>query len=81
MAHSVLKSVSKKYRNEPDKLTRYGKAIKQQLNDGIIEEVDIKSVINDPNAYFLAHNAVFRNNSSSTTCMIVFLYHLRDKSD
>ena len=39
LAHSVLKSTYKKYKNQPDKLMQYDEAIKNQLEQDIIEEV------------------------------------------
>ena len=79
--HKVLKSVNEKYRTEPHKLTQYDETVKQQLNDGIIEEVEIMSVMNDPNASILAYDTVFRDSSSSTKCRVVFLSNLCDRTE
>ena len=81
LAYSVLKSVHKKYKTQPEKLKQYDAAIKQQLCDGIIEEVDRDVISNDPEASYLAHNAVFRENAASTKCRVVFLSNLCDKKN
>ena len=72
LSHSVLSSVYKKYRNSPDKLEQYDQTIKQQLKDGIIEEVQHEEVLSDPQTSYLPHNAVFKEESSSTKCRVVF---------
>ena len=79
LAHSVLNSTYKKLKYQPDKLEQYDEAIKQQLELDIIEEVDRDSICNDPNVSYVAHNAVFRDSSTSTKCRVVFLSNLCDK--
>ena len=81
LAYSVLKSCYKKYHKQPEKLQQYDMAIKQQLSQGIIEEINPSSIENDPNISFLAHNAVFKGEDASTKCRIVFLSNICDKRD
>ena len=74
----MLKSTVKNYQKLPDKLNQYDADIKQQLEQGIIQEVSPESIKDDPNVSFLAHNAVFREGSASTKCRVVFLSNLSD---
>ena len=81
LANCVLKSILKKYKKEPLKLEAYNNVIVDQLEKGIIQPVqNINSLKNNDKISFLAHNAVFRENTESTKCRIVFLSNICDKN-
>ena len=79
LAHSVLKSTYKKFSKQPDKLAQYDDAIQLQLEQGIIEEVPHDTIKYDSRISYLPHNAVYKENSASTKCRVVFMSNLCDK--
>ena len=79
LACSILNSQKKKLSR--DKLKEYDAVIQGQLKDGVIERIgDISAYLKkNPEASFLAHNAIFRENVDSTKCRVVFLSNLSEK--
>ena len=55
--------------------------MKDQFDAGIIEKVQSESIYLDPNNFFLARNAVFKDHDFSTKCRVVFLSNLCDESN
>ena len=81
LAHNVLKSTYKKQEKQPDKLHQYDMTIKMQLDQGILSEVSTDALHNNPDISFLAYNAVFKDQNSSTKCRVVFLSNICDKNN
>ena len=79
LAKGVLKSVFKKYKNDGEKLMQYDRVIREQFEAGVTERVNNPE--DYPNASYLAHNAVFKQESLSTKTRVVFLSNLCDKQN
>jgi len=80
LAHNILNSLFKKFNKSPSKLNQYDAIIQQQLKDGIVERVqDLEGVKHDSESSFIAHNAVYKESSSTTKCRIVLLSNLCEK--
>ena len=82
LARQVLHSLFKKFHKFPNKLNQYDAVIQQQLLDNIIEEVpDYENIIGLNGSSFIAHNAIFKDSSSTTKCRIVLLSNLCEKGE
>ncbi|XP_066941032.1 uncharacterized protein [Macrobrachium rosenbergii] len=81
LAVSVLNSQKRKL--SPERLKEYDAVIQNQFEDGVIERIaDHPSFLREnPDVSFLAHNAVFRNNSNTTKCRVVFLSNLSERKN
>ena len=79
LAKSILKSNRKRLSSE--KILQYDQVIKEQLELGVIEQIDLKREKTDEEISFLPHSAVFREESESTKCRVVYLANLKDNSD
>ncbi|KAG0427729.1 hypothetical protein DMUE_5879, partial [Dictyocoela muelleri] len=80
LAHSVLKSIYKKFSKQPLKLEAYDNVINEQLENGIIQPVENINVLKNKNDIsFIAHNAVFREDVETTKCRIVYLSNICEK--
>ena len=77
LAKSVLKSVFKKYKNDKEKIFQYNRVIQDQLDAGVTERVDDPEILE--NVSYMPHNAVFRENTETTKCRVVFLSNLCEK--
>ena len=79
LAVNILRSLTKKLKEVPDRLCKYNDVIEQQIKSRIIERVDLDVLKNDPKVSFLGHNAIFRENVESTKCRIVYWSNLAEK--
>lgn len=80
LALGILKSVYKNLEQDFDKLLQYDQVIQDQIKTGIVEPVNnLSSIKNNKNISFLAHKAVFRANTQSTKCRIVYMSNLCEK--
>ena len=71
---SILNSHRKKL--SKNKMLQYDQVIREQLNDGVIEEINLNADKNDSTVSFLPHSAIFKD-SSTSKCRIVFLSNLK----
>lgn len=74
LASNILKSNLKKLGKNFDKLKQYNNVFLEQLESGIIEEVNNNN--NNGNISFLGHMGVFRESVETTKCRVVFLSNL-----
>ena len=82
LAKSILNSVYNKLKGDPMKLEQYDEIFKQQREAGIISmESELNNLIDNEDFSFLAHNAVYKQESLSTKCRIVYLSNLCQKGD
>ena len=65
-----LKNLVKRLESDPDTMETYDNVIKQQLEDGIIEEVTTQQ--NTTNEYYIPHKPVIRKNAESTKLRVVY---------
>lgn len=81
LAHNILKSTLHKLQKKQDTLYQYDDVIKEQLHEGIICEIeDIDSFLREnPDASFMPHSGVVRENSLTTKLRVVFLSNLAEK--
>ena len=82
IAHSMLKSSHKKLSQINNGLIEVDKIFKEQEKEGIIEKIDNLSEYLElhPNAAFLAHMPVVREDAKSTKIRVVFLPTQKEKS-
>ena len=81
LARNILKSTFCKLQKNRDALSQYDQVIQDQLCEGIICEVeDLDSFLKSyPDASFLPHSGVVREDSQTTKLRVVFLSNLAEK--
>ena len=77
LAKGILNSLKKRLSEE--KLKAYDQVLQDQLQQGVIEEIDLGR--KTPNSSFIPHNAVFKENACSTKCRIVLLSNIKDNTN
>ena len=82
LARKILKSTVKKLQKIGDALRQYDAVINEQLKDGIICRVDdINEFLRtNPDAAFMPHSGVIREDSETTKLRVVFLSNLSEKA-
>ena len=82
LARSILMSTINKLRNNCEALAQYDEVIQEQLKEGIICKVDdVEEFLRDnPDASFMPHSGVVRENSETTKLRVVFLSNLFEKA-
>ena len=65
-----LKSLMKRFENNPELIERYSNVTKEQLSRGIIEKVDEKDL--PTRRHYIPHHAVLNPNKGTTNTRIVF---------
>ena len=78
LAKSILKTNLKKFSNDPEKLKLTDSVFKEQLDLGIIEEIeDLQGYMDDhPSCSFLPHMSVFKPDRDTIKCRVVYLSNL-----
>ena len=77
LAKGILNSLKRRLSGE--RLNAYDEVLQDQLKQGVIEEIDLNE--KTPNSSFIPHNAVFKENASSTKCRIVLLSNIKDNTN
>lgn len=67
-----LRSLLRRLRKEPEMLRRYEAILMEQLEDGIIEEVEEVSMADGQHVNYLPHHAVVRHDKETTKVRIVY---------
>ena len=82
LSKQILISMKNKLEKDPSNLKLVDDVIKTQLEEGIIEPIqDLKNfVVKNPNCSFIAHMPIFKYESETTKCRIVYLSNLKEKS-
>ena len=81
LAKSILHSNLNKLKQNSDKLLMYDSVVKDQIKDGMIEEVNLNYMSADNLQYsFLLHMGVYRLSHETTKCRVVYMSNLYEKS-
>ena len=78
LCHHRLNSLMFHLRKDKNLLTSYNNVFQEQLSLGIIERVP-ESEYENPDAYFLPHHLVIKNERDTTKCRVVFDVSSKDK--
>ena len=82
LSKQILESLRRKYQGDPDRFEMIDLVIKDQLDQGIIEEIsDLDEFrINNKDCSFLPHKPVFKLDNDTTKCRVVYMSNLCEKS-
>ncbi|KAL6723726.1 hypothetical protein Aduo_018702 [Ancylostoma duodenale] len=72
IAYNRLKGIRTKFKDQPDILRQYHKTFQDQLETGVIEEVDETAPPDGEIVHYLAHQAVITPQKDTTKLRIVF---------
>ena len=72
MSTSRLQSLFHRLKKEPEILNEYQQVISQQLQDGVIEEVDTSPEPEPGTVFYMPHQAVIHRDAISTKLRVVY---------
>ena len=83
IAKSILSSTYKKLCKEPEKLNMYDQVFKEQIKNGIIEEIENldQYIKTHADISFLPHMGVYKLERETSKCRVVFLSNLCEGKD
>ena len=79
LALAILKSVYSKYKDKPELLQMIDDTFKEQVDNGVIEEISDITAFKEENPFysFLPHMPIFKLGKETSKCRVVYLSNLK----